>query len=273
MPLPNLEEIIPHFDITIPSTKETLQFRPFLVKEEKLLLIAMEGDDEGAMLDAIVQAITACALSPIKVEELANFDLEYIFLRLRAESVSPTVELNYRCHNQVELNADEIEKRRIRVTENDGPVFASCDNVVKVTIKIEDVNVNFQEGHTTQIFLTDTLGVNMKYPNFKLAKQMIRLAQDKEKFGNVSNPRNEVDNALLSIALCVHSVFDENSVYTNFTTKEIQEWIEKLTNAQFVKLQEFSQSIPKLAHDVQFRCPKCKYEEPIHIEGLASFFG
>src|SRR5258708_4874679 len=99
MPLPNLEKIVPQFDLTIPSTGDTLKFRPFLVKEEKLLLMALESKEEKDMVDAMAQVIQACALSPIKVDSLAMFDVQYIFLQLRARSVSEMVDLAYRCHN------------------------------------------------------------------------------------------------------------------------------------------------------------------------------
>ena len=266
MPLPNLEQIVPHFEVIIPSTGQAVQFRPFLVKEEKLLLIALQTEDERQMLDAIVQVVTSCALSPIKVDDLANFDIEHIFLQLRSVSVDPVVELNYRCHNKVELTPEEAEKRRIAVNP-EGPTIADCDNVVKIKVVLDEVKVKFSDDHQKQIFLTETLGVNMRYPNFKMAKQLLRAT------GAVTTPKDNVNDALTTIALCIESVFDDKSVYNNFTPKEIQDWVEKLTQAQFVKLQKFFESIPKLAHDTQFRCPKCGYTEPLHIEGLASFFG
>ena len=269
MPLPNLEKIVPQFEITIPSTKQAVKFRPFLVKEEKLLLIAMEAEDERAMLDAVMQVVVACAITPLRVEDLANFDLEYIFLQLRARSVDNNVVLSYRCHNQIELAPEDVEKRfRSRNKEAqlpEGPVMVSCDNVVKISINLDDVEVQFKEGHKTQIFLTETLGVNMKYPNYKMAKQLVQ---------NRMNKKESVTDALAAVGMCVASVFDDQSVYTNFTTKEMTEWIESLTQAQFMKLQtEFFESMPKLAHDVEFSCPKCGYQEPLHIEGLPSFFG
>jgi hypothetical protein len=143
--------------------------------------------------------------------------------------------------------------------------------VVKIKINLDDVKVQFQPEHKTQIFLTDTLGVNMRYPNFKMAKQMLR---SRDRGNTTDRDRKEnVNDAVMAIALCIASVFDDQSVYSNFTPKEITDWIEKLTQAQFIKLQDFFESIPKLAHDVQFHCPKCGYEEPLHIEGLPSFFG
>lgn len=259
MPLPNLEQILPRFEVVIPSTQQSTMFRPFLVKEEKLLLIALESEDEKQMLDAIIQVVTSCALVPIKAEDLANFDLEYIFLQLRAKSVDGNVVLNYRCHNLIELSEDQAEKRKTQFVPEKK---VSCDNVVKVTISLDDVNIQFKPEHTKQIFLNETLGVNMRYPSCKTAKQLIR-----------TNTKDRIDESLLSVAMCVESVFDEQSVYNNFTTKEIQDWIEKLTQAQYVKLNAFFETMPVLAHDMEFFCPKCGYKEPLHIEGLQAFFG
>lgn len=272
MPLPNLEMMVPHFTVTIPSTQQEVTFRPFLVKEEKILLIALESKDEKVMLDSIIQVITSCAISPFKVETLANFDIEYIFLQLRSRSVNEEIELSYRCHNLVPLSAEEVdhygwENREQRAAaqekiKNNEPVSASCNNVIKIKINIDDVKIQSHPDHTRQIYLTDTLGVNMRYPNFKMAKSLLNNKKDEG-----------VAEILQSLAMCIESVFDGESVYTNFTPKEIQEWLEKLTQPQFVKLQAFFETMPKLAHDFEFHCEKCDYKEKVHIEGLPSFFG
>jgi hypothetical protein len=272
MPLPNLEKMVPHFEITIPSTGKEVPFRPFLVKEEKLLLIALESNDEKLMLDAIIQVISSCALSPLKLDTLANFDLEYIFLQLRARSVNEILELAYKCRNPVPLRSlDDIdhhawnsldEKRQaVEAFKKEEPVFASCDHLVKIKINIDDVKVQFNDEHKRQIFLTPTLGINMRYPNFKIAKTLLGKNKD------------SIADNLQVIALCIESAFDEESVYSNFTPKEIEEWMEKLTQAQFSKLQLFFETMPKLAHDLDFHCPVCDYKEQVHIEGLPSFFG
>jgi T4 bacteriophage base plate protein len=273
MPLPNLEKMVPHFEITIPSTGKEVTFRPFLVKEEKILLIALESGEEKAMLEAIVQVITSCAVSPLKIDSLANFDLEYIFLQLRARSVNEVVDLTYRCHNIVPIAPDEVEKHGWETREQKAqaiekvkagePVYGSCDYIVKVKLNLDDVKVQFNDQHKRQIYLTPTLGVNMRYPNFKMAKALL---------GRPTQP-DSVTDSIQSIAMCVESVFDEESVYNNFTPKEIVEWVEKLTQPQFASLQTFFETIPTLAHDFEFHCPVCDYKENIHIEGLQSFFG
>ena len=247
MPLPNLEKMVPTFPVTIPSTKQVVTFRPFLVKEEKILLIALEANDEKSMLDAIIQVVTSCVLSPLKVDSLANFDLEYIFLQLRARSINEVIELAYRCHNAVDKGNGKT---------------GSCDNVVKIPINLDKIQVQFNPNHSKQIFLTETMGVNMRYPNFKM-----------EKFTTEQkDAQTSINDIIQRVALCVESVFDSESVYTGFTTQEISEWIEKLTQQQFMKIQEFFETMPVLAHDALFHCPKCDYQETIHIKGLASFF-
>lgn len=269
MPLPNLEKIVPQFELIIPSTRKPVTFRPFLVKEEKILLMALESEDRNTMLDAMVSMISACAISHLKVEDLANFDIEYIFLQLRAQSVDGTVELNYRCRNDVDMTPEEIERA---FTARNRPVPESipsvkCNNVVKVKINLNEVQVQFPEGHSKQIFFTDTLGVNMRYPNFKMAKTLLRQTALDE------SVTDTVSETLTSIALCIESVFDEESVYTNFSPSEMVAWIEQLTQAHFVKLQEiFFETIPKLEHIVQFKCNKCGFSEPQKLEGLESFF-
>ena len=248
MSLPNLEKMVPTFPVTIPSTQQVVTFRPFLVKEEKILLIALEANDEKAMLDAVLQVVSACAIGPLKLDSLANFDLEYIFLQLRARSVNEVIELAYKCHNQI---------------AKDGAPPGSCDNIVKLKINLDEIKVHFNPEHSKQVFLTETLGVNMRYPNFKMEKSVANAGAEN---------KTNITEIFQRIAMCIESVFDSESVYSNFTIKEVSDWIEKLSQVQFLKLQAFFETMPKLEHDVQFKCPKCEYEEILHLEGLASFF-
>lgn len=215
------------------------------MKEEKLLLIALEANEEKAVLDAMTQVIKNCALAPLNVESLAIFDLEYIFLVLRARSVNNILELTYRCRNKIQIEDKVVQ----------------CDNLVKCMVNLDEVKVQFHPNHTKQIFLTETMGVNMRYPNVKTTK-----------FTSEGVEAETVDAVFLQVANCVESVFDDTSVYTNFTPKEIQEWLEKLTQPQFLKLQQFFETMPKLEHDLLFECPRCKYKETIHIKGLSNFF-
>lgn len=246
MPLPSLESITPQFELTIPSTQKLVRFRTFLVKEEKLLYIALESDDEKSMLEAIIQVVNNCALEPIKAEILPNFDLEYIFLQLRAQSVNNMIELSYRCRNELDPNNKET----------------ICGNIIKLQLNVNDIQVHFNLDHKKQIFFTDFLGVNMRYPNAKIAKQIM-----------AKKDPDTISDSIRTICLCVESIFDAENVYTSFTPTEIQDWIERLTQTQFFKLQEFFETMPKLMHDVPFLCSKCGYKDTIHLEGLPDFFG
>lgn len=277
MPLPSLEKVVPIFDITIPSTGDIVKFRPFLVKEEKLLLIAMEGD-EKSMDDALAQIVESCAISPIKVETLASFDLQYIFLQIRAKSVNEFVELAYRCNNDIALEPEEITKRaaanirfkkQLETLAEGEPVIAPCENVVKIKLDLRTVQVQFHPEHTKTIYLTDTIGVTMKYPTVAVSRMLV----NSSKANKEPDARTSIADGLKTIAMCIESVFDAETQWTQFTIKELTEWIEKLTQPQFVKIQEFFETMPKLKHDVDFECPKCGHKEVLHLEGLTSFFG
>jgi len=245
MPLPIITT--PSFNIIVPSTKESVKFRQFLVKEEKMLLAAVEADDEMTMLDATMKVLSSCAVSPIKPEELAVVDVEYIFLQLRAHSVSDVVDLAYRCRNVPIGNTPEST-----------PVL--CGHVSNIKLNLNDVNVIFPPDHTRQIFLTDTIGINMKYPSYNTEKRMLKLRSN-----------GDLNETIQAIALTVESLFDDQSVYTNFQPKEIVEWLEHLTQPQFERIRVFFEKMPVLAHDVMFKCDVCGYSESIHLEGLQSF--
>ena len=271
MPLPNLEKIVPIFTLQIPSTSEDAQFRPFLVKEEKLLLIAMAGDDTS-MHEAVSQIATSCVISPVKVESLANFDLEYIFLQLRAKSVNEFVDLTYKCHNEIVLGSVDIEARKkfirfkkyVESLPEGSEVLGECENIVKIRLNLNDVKVQHTPEHTKIIPLTDTIGITMKYPNLTVSRMLNKSKQE--------NQESTITDTIKTIAMCVESVYEGDSVYSGFTLKEMTEWIEKMTQSQFLKIQEFFETMPKLAHDVDFHCTKCDYRQTLHLEGLTSFF-
>ena len=275
MPLPNLDKVVPIFDAVIPSTGKNVKLRPFLVKEEKLLLIALAGDEQS-MHEAVAQIVTSCAISPVKAVQLANFDLEYLFLQLRANSVNEIVELAYKCHNEVELSPEEIGRRatsvrfrkQMEALGEGQPVIGSCDNIVKIRLDLRDVKIKTNPAHTKTIFLTDTMGLTMKYPNIEVTRMLNESKKNKDE-----SIDTDIEETIKTIAMCVESVFDGENVYSNFQLKEITEWIEQLTQQQFIKIQEFFETMPKLAHDVSFHCNKCNYHQTIHLEGLTSFFG
>ena len=243
MALPKLD--VPIFTIDLPLTKTKLRYRPFLVKEEKLLLIAMESDDEKTIMDTIKQIINNCCLDDVDTETLPITDLEYFFLHLRARSIGEIVDLQYKCNNKVKDDAgEEVE----------------CGNNVKLKVNVLEIEPTFNDKHTNKIELTDKLGIVMKYPNFATI--------DKVK----SN--NDVEQILGIIMNCVDYIYDEESIYyrKDISDEELTEFIENLTQKQFAKVQEFFETVPSIKKELDFKCNKCGYQEKILIEGIQNFF-
>ena len=237
MALPKVD--LPTYELDLPSNKKKIKFRPFLVKEEKILLLALESDNEQNIRDAVHNLIKNCVISRIKLENLATFDLEYIFLNIRAVSVGEIVEMNVTCQDDNETQ-------------------------VKYNLNLTDVKVHFPDGHSNKIMLTDTLGVIMKYPSF-------------DRFVDSQFARKEVneDTVLEIIAESIDQIFQGDDVYDESTTskKEFIEFVEGLTNEQLAKLQEFFQTSPRLEHTFKVKNPKTGVESDYTISGLQAFFG
>ncbi len=237
MALPTMD--FPIYDLEIPSTKKKIKFRPFLVKEEKVLLMALESNDETNIRNAVHDLLKNCITSRIKLENLAIFDLEYIFLNIRAVSVGEIVEINVTCRD------DETTQ-------------------VRYNLNLTDVNVTFPEGHSNKIMLTDNLGVIMKYPSFD------RFVEDQ-----FANKEVTEDTVLDIIAESIDQIFQGDDVFDESTTspKEFKEFVESLTNAQLEKIQTFFQTSPKLEHTFKITNPETNVESEYVMSGLASFFG
>jgi hypothetical protein len=243
MALPKLD--VPIFTIDLPLTKTKLRYRPFLVKEEKLLLIAMESDDETTIMDTIKQIINNCCLDDVDTNSLPVTDLEYFFLHLRARSVGEIVDLKYTCNNKVE---DE-EGQEVQ-----------CGNNVKIKVNVLEIEPTFNEKHTNKIELTKKLGIVMKYPNFSII--------DKVK------TTNDVEQILGIISNCIDYIYDEDTIYyrKDIEESELIEFIENLTQKQFEKVQEFFETCPSIKKELDFKCNKCGYQEKIMVEGIQNFF-
>lgn len=231
MALPLL--VTPEFSTKIPSTGKEIRYRPFLVKEEKILLMAMEGKDQKEISTAVMRLLENCIVSKdVQVSKLTTFDVEYLFLKLRGKSVGEVIELNLgHSNNKCE------EKTPIQVNLDD----------IKVVGKISD----------GKIMLTEEVGVKMRYPSLKDV---------------VNTNLNEDESGYELIQKCVEYVFDKENVYSDFTEKEMKEWIEGLGQAQFKKITEFLQGMPKLSHTVGWKCKACGEKESLTLEGLQSFF-
>jgi len=229
---------VPTFELELPSTKKVIKYRPFIVKEEKVLLLALESEEEAQIVSAVKDLIKNCVMSRIKVEDLPAFDLEYLFLRIRAASVGEMVDMNVTCTDD-------------NVTE------------VQTQININDVEVYFPEGHTNKIMLTDKLGIVMKYPGMQRFIEAEFLEKDIK--------TEEVFNF---IADSIEQIFDEEEVYDSSTTskKEFRDFVEGLTTKQFEAIQTFYETMPKLQHKFEVTNPNTGVKREYTIEGLQNFF-
>ena len=235
MALPTMD--LPTYELVVPSNKKKIKFRPFLVKEEKVLLMALETDDEKNIKNAVFELLKACISTRIKLENLASFDLEYIFLNIRAVSVGEIVQMNITCQDD--------EKTQ-----------------VKYNLNLTDVNVIFPKGHDSKIMLTDTLGVIMKYPSF-------------DGFIQGQFTDNKEFDVIKVIAESIDQIFEGEEVYDESTTskKEFVQFVEGLTTPQLEKIQEFFETAPRLEHSFKVTNPSTGKESDYTLRGLASFFG
>ena len=237
MALPTMD--LPTYELEVPSTKKKIKFRPFLVKEEKVLLLALESEDDKNIRSAVHNLLKGCISSRIKIDKLATFDLEYIFLNIRAVSVGEVVDINVTCQDD--------EKTQ-----------------VKYQLNLTDVNVTFPEGHSNKIMLTDDLGVIMRYPSFN------RFVENQFAQKEVNE-----DTVIEIIAESIDQIFQGEEVYDESTTtpKEFIEFVESLTNTQLEKLQTFFETSPRLEHKFKVKNPNSDVESDYTISGLQSFFG
>ena len=231
MPLPEIAT--PVYTLTVPSTKKRVKYRPFLVKEQKLLILALENDDQEQILDAITKTIQNCLHTKIKVEDMALFDIEYLFLQIRARSISEEIEMKVTCADDGETTVD-------------------------VKFMVDDVKVNFPKGHTNVIKLNDELTVEMKYP-------------DLEYFTKINFVGEEPDPYQL-VAKCIKRVYVGEDDFTADSVEESAKWVESLTSAQFDMIQAFFETMPSLRHVLKVKNPKTKVANEVVLEGLSDFF-
>lgn len=236
MPLPKL--VVPEYELELPSTKESVKYRPFLVKEEKLLLTAMQLGEEKDMMNAVKTIIKNCTNLKGRVEELSTFDIEYVFLRIRSKSVGEVSKVMVTCPDDGETQ-------------------------VEVDIDLEEINVVFPEGHKTKIDLTDDVGIIMKYPSLDMFIKMNFVGED-----------ITVDNMFELSVSCMSQIYEGEEVYDcrSYTKKEVMEFLESLKSDQFQKVQEFFTTMPKLEHEIEVENPKTGVKSTIKLEGLGSFF-
>ena len=236
MALPKLG--YPTYELELPSTGKTVKFRPFLVKEEKVLLMALESEDEKQVISAVKDLLKNCIISRIKVDSLPSFDLEYLFLKIRAASIGETISVTVTCLDDNETQAE-------------------------AQININDVEVFKPEGHDKKIMFDDTTGIVMRYPSMK--EFIDREFLQKEM---------KTDQVYDFIADSIDQIFDDEEVYDSSTTtkKEFRTFVDSLTTKQFEKVQKFYETSPKLSHKFTVINPNTGKDSEYTIEGLQSFF-
>ena len=238
MPLPKIAT--PTYELELPSTGETVQYRPFLVKEEKVLVIALESEDTKQITNSIKTVIKNCVLTKgVKVEALPTFDIEYLFLNIRGKSVGEELEVNIICPDDEETTTS-------------------------VTINLDDIKVQKNEAHSTQIKVDPTIMMEMKYPSLD---QFIKNNFD-------FNDKNAMDQSFELIASCIDKIYTEEEVWSaaDVTKKELSEFLEQMNSSQFKEIEKFFETMPKLSHKISVTNPKTKIESEVVLEGLASFF-
>lgn len=242
--------VTPTYEVKLLSINKPVVYRPFLVKEEKLLLMAQQGEDIEEIERAVKQVITECTFGKVDVDALPSFDLELLFLQLRAKSINNVVELRYECKNKkptAELPLDE----------NDDGI---CHKLVTCNVNLDEVKITVPAGHTRKILVTDTIGCVMRYPTSKHI-QMFRNT-------------GETD-AIAMIADCIESIYDtDGTVYEtkDSTPEEVTAFVESLSLAQVNKFRAFFETLPHVEHSFEFKCPACEYSEQITLRGLLDFF-
>jgi len=239
MPLPKINT--PTYELELPSTGKKIRYRPFLVREEKILIMALESEDMKQITDAIVQILSDCIQTKsVNVSELSTFDIEYLFLNVRAKSVGETVEVNITCPDDGETS-------------------------VQMEIEIDSIKVQKNKDHKNVIKLDENLSMKLKYPS---------LEQFVENNFETNENANDVNKSLSMITSCIEMVYDSEESWnaSDCTKKELEEFIEQLNTKQFKEIETFFTTMPKLSHTIKIKNPNTKVESEVVLEGLASFF-
>ena len=237
MPLPKIST--PTYELVIPSTGKNIKYRPFLVKEEKVLIVAMESEDTRTIANAVKDVIKSCIITRgVKVEELSTFDIEYLFLNIRGKSVGEEVEVLVTC-------------------PDDG------STKVPMNIVLDDIEIQYDDDHSPDIKLDDSLTLRMKYPSMD---QFVK--------NNFAIDDVNVDETFDIITSCIEQVYNEEESWSSkdCTKKELRDFLDSLSSKQFKEIEKFFATMPKLSHTIQVKNPNTDVESEIVLEGLASFF-
>ena len=234
MALPELNTA--RYQVNIPSTGQTVAYRPYLVKEEKILMMAMESNDTKVIMKTTTDVIKTCIYDDIDVDNLTMFDIESLFLALRSKSVGEKIDLKMKC---------------------DG-----CEHGNEVQVDFEDIKPPVINHEEKKVMLTDAVGVMLKYPSVKDIDRLSNMGSD------------EFESAMAMVIACIDTIFDEEGVYNckDEPRESVEGFLNNLSSGQFKKISSYFEKIPTLTHDIEYKCIKCGKENEIELKGLQSFF-
>ena len=237
----------PTYELTVPSTGQKVKYRPFLVKEEKTLLMAMESGDNKAMSRAMQDIIIACTEGEIDLKNLASFDIEYFFLQLRGRSIGEVLTINPRRPENFKCCKEGAET-----------------DICEVEINIDDIVMDTSEIKASEVNITDDIGMKLKFPQIETVQKYAGEGEDIKS-----------ENVFKLIIECIDYIWDGEEIFKakDSTKKELNDFIESLNTEQFNKIREFFESMPRLRHEITWTCSKCDKTAPLVLEGIDSFFG
>lgn len=232
MTLPKIET--PRYTLTLPSSGKQIEYRPFLVKEQKALLIAMESPEDGAVESTTLSVVQACLFDKVDVRKLPKVDVDYIFIKLRAKSVGEQIDLIVQCKE--------------------------CGNNQDYVFNLDDVMVERTEGHTANIKISDSVGIVMRLPTFA---EVAALTDD-----------YTVDNIYKTVIACIEQIYDEETLYLtkDMPKEDVAAWVDNLNQEQYEKLEMFYRTVPKIVSKLEYKCNKCESINQILLEGIEDFF-
>ena len=241
--LPKLD--VPIYNVKLISTGQDVRIRPFLVKEQKLFLMAAESEDSKETITTIKQVLRNCILDEIDVDKLPTFDLEYLFMNLRARSVEEVVNLKYKCNNTV---------------KNDKSEDVICNGSIEFDVNLLQIEPTKHPEHESKFMLNDKIGISLKYPTFEMVQKYEQM--------------DENDIMVNILIDCIDYLYDDDQIYyaKDTTRKELEDFVDSMQQKDLEKIRVFFDTMPEIKKEVHFHCPKCGYEEEMVIKGLQNFF-
>ena len=234
----------PMYELTLPSNNQTIQYRPFLIKEEKILLMAQEGEDQDEQIRAVKQIITNCILTPVNVDKLATFDIEWLFVNIRSKSVGKILQLNYK-HDCTHEPPEGQESKKVDI---------------RLDINLDNVIIENNADHTNNILLTDKIGLIMKYPDFKLLSTISKM--------------DNFEQVLDVVVDCIEQIYDGEDSHDvkEYSKEKVIEFLEELTNEQFEKINNFFATMPTTMTNAEVKCKNCGWSTSFQLRGITDFF-